>query len=134
MRYLNTQLAYFAFRISFGINFIIHAVVKLDSMRAFIERTSEGFNGTYIPWQLAAGYAALIPFIELVIGVLLTIGLYTRAVLFLGIFFMTTLVMGKGIQTDWDVVTSQLIYILVFYFLLRHNSDNILQVRKDSQL
>jgi thiosulfate dehydrogenase [quinone] large subunit len=65
---------------------------------------------------LATGYA--IPCVELLIGTLLLLGLFTRATLTLALLLMFVLMFGIGLKQDWNVAGQQLLYALVLALLL----------------
>ena len=57
------------------------------------------------------------PFAELIIGVLLILGLFTSRALLLGALLITVLVFGSGLQENWNVMSSQMIYAIFFFIL-----------------
>ena len=68
------------------------------------------------PLTLASGY--VIPCVELLIGTLLLLGLFTRAALTLALLLMLVLMFGIGLKQDWTVASEQLLYALVLAILL----------------
>jgi len=64
----------------------------------------------------------MIPFAELIIGLLLIFGLFTKRALLLGALLITVLVFGSGIKENWNVMSSQMIYA-IFFFILSYCID-----------
>lgn len=65
---------------------------------------------------LASGYA--IPCVELLIGILLLLGLFTRYTLILAFLLMFVLMFGITLKQDWSIAMQQLMYGLVLFLLL----------------
>jgi thiosulfate dehydrogenase (quinone) large subunit len=65
-----------------------------------------------------------VPFAELVLGVLTTLGLFTRWALALGGLMITVLVFGTAMRSDWNTVGVQMIYAITYYLLLVSRSEN----------
>jgi thiosulfate dehydrogenase [quinone] large subunit len=64
------------------------------------------------------------PFAESILGALLVIGLFTRWTLTLGGLLIAALVFGTGLRSDWPTVGVQMVYAIIYYFLLRNLADN----------
>ena len=65
----------FAFRIGLGVIFIISGAGKLTELAVFVDQV-EGAN--VIPHVLARAYGTALPYVEIVIGALLILGLLSR--------------------------------------------------------
>ncbi|WP_234462362.1 hypothetical protein [Adhaeribacter terrigena] len=65
----------------------------------------------------------VIPLAELVIGVLILTGFWLRWAVFAGGVLMGALLFGVTLKQDWDTAGTQMVYVLCFYFLLRHLPD-----------
>jgi thiosulfate dehydrogenase [quinone] large subunit len=72
--------------------------------------------------------AIIIPPVELLIGVLLILGLWTRFALVLGSLEMCALIAGTSLLMQWEIVAIQLAYAFFFFILLRHCQSNELSV------
>jgi thiosulfate dehydrogenase [quinone] large subunit len=66
----------------------------------------------------------LLPFAELIIGLLLVSGLFTRSALVGGSIVMIILIFGTCMIENWESLTSQLIHIAFFAVLLQFISSN----------
>jgi thiosulfate dehydrogenase [quinone] large subunit len=69
-------------------------------------------------------FLIVVPFAELVLGVLTTLGLFTRWALALGGLLIAALVFGTAMRSDWNTVGVQMIYAITYYLLLVNRSDN----------
>jgi thiosulfate dehydrogenase [quinone] large subunit len=69
-------------------------------------------------------FLMVVPFAELVLGALTTLGLFTRWALTLGGLLIAALVFGTAMRSDWNTVGVQMIYAITYYLLLVHRSSN----------
>jgi len=130
MKFTNQQLAYLVLRIATGMNFLVHGLARMGQVNEFAQNVASGFAGTSLNPKLALYYGFFIPYFELVIGLFIFLGLFMRQSLFLGGLFMATLILGKGLQHDWSVLGTQMIYVLVFYLLLKNLEHNVFTIRR----
>ena len=71
------------------------------------------FRETYLPWFLVAPFAYVLPYVEIVLGALLILGLFTRwALTFCGLLLIS-LAMGKAVTHDYATVSQNLNYVLL---------------------
>ncbi|MEP3372898.1 DoxX family membrane protein [Winogradskyella eckloniae] len=116
----NKTLAVHLLRISFGINFLFHGIVRLPNLEGFVTGMQNTFQNTLLPSFLVTPLAYSIPFIELTIGILLLINKYTKHTLIGAFGLMNVLVIGSSFAQKWDLVGLQATYIgflfLLFYF------------------
>jgi thiosulfate dehydrogenase [quinone] large subunit len=86
---------------------------------------AKSMASTPLPPSLALATGYVVPCVELLIGTLLLLGLFTRAALTLALLLMLVLMFGIGLKQDWNVAGSQLLYGLILSILLygRHRYD-----------
>jgi thiosulfate dehydrogenase [quinone] large subunit len=60
----------------------------------------------------------------MVLGTLITVGLFTRWALTLGGLLITALIFGTALRSDWATVGIQMIYSITYYLLLVNRTDN----------
>ena len=113
------QLAYLILRLTMGVNMFSHGVARLLDLEKFNMWMIGQFSDTILPEFLVSLSSYMIPFAELIIGVLLILGLFTSRALLLGALLITILVFGSGLQENWNVMSSQMIYA-VFFFILSY--------------
>jgi len=118
LRHTDVTLAYLLLRIIFGINFFNHGFTRIGNIGGFADSMVELFKDTAIPAALVRTVGAIVPPVELVIGILLILGFATRGALVAGFILMMILQGGVTILKQWDTASSQLIYCLIFGLLL----------------
>ena len=121
-------LGYAVFRLTLGVNFFMHGAVRIfsgmETYRGFAEGIVGGYADTILPRWLLVPFAWSLPPIELTIGLLLIVGLFTRWALVACGLTMAMLVFGKCLTQDWGVVSSQMIYAIVVFLLLVYEKHN----------
>ena len=123
---LDRQLAYAVFRLTLGINILVHGAGRIfgPGAEAFATTTAAEFSKTALPAGLVHAFLFVLPFAELVLGALTTLGLFTRWALVLGGLMIATLVFGTAMRSDWNTVGVQMIYAITYYFLLVHRASD----------
>ena len=125
MRLNDKSLAYALLRIAFGINFAGHGLVRIyNGVDAFATTTAEHLAKSPLPHSLTFGFSYVIPFLESILGLVLILGIFTRAALVCGAVFMMLLTIGIASNQQWDIASQQLIYSAIFFlllYLIEHN-------------
>jgi len=104
-----------------GVDLFCHGFARIFTgahLSGFAEGMVKNMASSPLPQSLtlATGYA--VPPVELVIGILLLLGIFTRFALILASLLMLVLVFGVGMKQDWAVAGQQLLYALVLFVLL----------------
>ena len=119
MRSNNKSLAYALLRITLGVNFTGHGLIRIhNGAAAFAQTTAEHLAKFPLPQSLIYAFSYAIPFIEAILGLTLILGVFTRVSLIAGAVFMMTLTIGVTANQQWDLATQQLLYTVVFFVLL----------------
>jgi uncharacterized membrane protein YphA (DoxX/SURF4 family) len=121
---LDRHLTYLLLRLTLGINILLHGVVRLPALGAFAEGTVQQFADTPLPAVAVRLFGLLLPFLETAIGLLLTIGLWTRWALVAGGLLIAALVLGTALRSDWETLSIQMIYAIIYYLLLTGRTYN----------
>ena len=123
---LDRQLAYLVFRLTLGINILVHGAGRIfgPGPEAFATTTAAEFSKTALPAGLVHVFLFVLPFVEAALGVLTTLGLLTRWTLALGGLMITVLVFGTAMRSDWNTVGVQMIYAITYYLLLANLPQN----------
>jgi thiosulfate dehydrogenase [quinone] large subunit len=113
--------AYLLLRLVTGLDFFMHGFARIftgSGLPGFANGMVTSMASTPLLPQavLAAGYT--IPCIELLVGTLLLLGLFTRAALTLALLLMLLLMFGITLKQDWNTAGGQLLYALVLAALL----------------
>jgi thiosulfate dehydrogenase [quinone] large subunit len=124
--HLDRKLAYVVFRLSLGINLLIHGASRLlgPGVEAFSSKTTAEFAGSPLPAGLVRAFLTVLPFAEFVLGCLIALGLFTRWALTVGGLLITALIFGTALRSDWTTVGIQMIYAITYYLLLLNRVDN----------
>jgi thiosulfate dehydrogenase [quinone] large subunit len=120
------KLAYAVFRLSLGINILIHGITRIvgPGVAAFASKTMSEFAGSPLPLGLVQAFLTVLPFAEFILGALITVGLFTRWALTLGGLLITSLIFGTALRNDWPTVGIQMIYSITYYMLLLNRADD----------
>jgi thiosulfate dehydrogenase (quinone) large subunit len=115
---LDRRLAYLLLRLTLGINILLHGAVRLPVLSAFAEGTVRQFADTPLPAVAVRLFGLLLPFLETAIGLLLIVGLWTRWALVAGGLLIAALVFGTALRSDWETLSIQMLYAIIYYLLL----------------
>jgi len=123
---LDRKLAYGVFRITLGVNILIHGAGRIFSQGsgAFATKMATEFTDTPLPHGLVHIFLVMLPFAETILGILITFGLLARWALVLGGLLVTALVFGTALRSDWTTVGIQMIYAITYYLLLTNLADD----------
>jgi thiosulfate dehydrogenase (quinone) large subunit len=126
MRSNNKSLAYALLRISLGVNFAGHGLIRIhNGVAAFAQTTVEHLAKSPLPPGLTYAFSYAIPFVEAILGLTLILGVFTRVALACGAVFMMLLTIGVTANQQWDIAGQQLVYSVVFFlllYLIEHNT------------
>jgi thiosulfate dehydrogenase [quinone] large subunit len=121
---IDRKLAYGVFRLTLGINILIHGVVRSFGPGTFAAKTASEFANTPLPNGVVHAFLVVLPFTETVLGAFITLGLLTRWALTLGGILITALVFGTALRGDFSTLGIQMIYAIAYYLLLANLSDD----------
>jgi len=111
------ELAYFLLRVTMGINMFTHGLARILNLEGFNSWMIGQFSNTILPEFMVNISSYMIPFTELIIGILLILGLFTSRVLLLGALLIAVLIFGSGVKENWNIMSSQMIYAIFFFIL-----------------
>ena len=121
------RLAYTAFRLTLGVNIFFHGAMRLiTGLEAWVNMQAMAFeNDPLLPMWSVRAFLFVLPFIEVVLGALTALGLYTRWALIGGSAMMFVLVFGNLTRQDWGTVGNNMHYVLYYALMiaaLRYNA------------
>ena len=120
--------AYTLLRIVVGVNYFNHGFVRLGNISGFINAMVERMQDSFIPEILVRMNAAIVTPVELIVGLLITIGLFTRSALIACFCLMVMLMYGITIIQDWSTAADQLIYNITLFILLAGVGYNTISI------
>jgi thiosulfate dehydrogenase [quinone] large subunit len=120
------QLAYTFFRFSMGVVIFFHGAMRMiTGVDAWVTKQSLIFVGNpLLPMWFVVGFLFVLPYIEVVLGALTMLGLYTRWALLAGAALMLVLVFGNLTRQDWGTVGNELHYILYYTLMIAGQKYN----------
>lgn len=117
-------------RLGIGISMFGHGLVRLPKLNAFSQWMVDSFAKSMLPAELVRPFSMVLPFAELVIGLLLLVGLFTEPALISGAVLMLMLLFGTAMVENWEAVPSQLIHLIFFAVLLQFVGSNVWSLDK----
>lgn len=130
-------IAYALMRLALGMNIFGHGFFRiLSGVGNFANGMAQGMDKGPLPHALSLGFGYCIPWIELTLGALIILGLFTRFALAAGAFMMVALTFGTTSVQNWNGAGTQLMYSFIFFamlWLVEANSisaDGLLSRRK----
>ena len=76
------------------------------------------FSKTFLPSILVTSYGYMLPYVELALGILLIVGIFRNAVLFLTGLTLISLTFGQMLLQKHEVVANNFVYIFLTAILL----------------
>jgi thiosulfate dehydrogenase [quinone] large subunit len=111
---------YLLARLPVGMSMFGHGFERIPKLQDFAAHVTGQFGKTILPYSLVNIFALILPFGELLVGILLLLGLFTRFGCILGVLLMLALIFGSSLLEQWENVFTPLIYgayfALLFYF------------------
>jgi thiosulfate dehydrogenase (quinone) large subunit len=117
---LDRALACLLLRATLGLNITLHGITRIfiGGVAQFVNTTLTQFQNTVLPaWQVRV-FATAVPYMELVVGVLLLAGLWTRWALTAGALLMMALIFGTALRSEWTLLFLQMFYSFLYFVLL----------------
>ena len=116
-------LAALLLRLGLGIILAFYGLQKIFAYPDVVNMLIGGFQGKFQPFILVKIFLYLLPFIELIGGLLLISGYRHKLVLFIMGLVIITLMVGNAIQQDYNKAAMTMIYLLTVTFSI-YNSNN----------
>lgn len=121
----NAPISYVLARLPIGMSMLGHGIVHLPKLHEFSDWMVGSFGDSFLPASLVMPFSYALPVVELNIGFLLLVGLFTRQAIVLGSMLMVILIFGSCMLEDWQNVFVQMMYGFYFAVLLflerKHN-------------
>lgn len=118
LKTIDITLAYTLLRVIVGVNYFNHGFVRLGNMTGFAQGMVERFQDTFLPGPLVWITGLMVTPVEFVVGILITIGWFTRSALVATLVLMVILMYGITLLQEWSTASSQLVYDLILFILL----------------
>lgn len=129
------ELAYALLRVTVGVMFLFYGVGKLMiGPGAFAAGLAERFSGS-LPAALVLPFGWVLPFIEVTVGTLLILGLFSTVALIAAAVLMIGLTFGAVMEPNPPTVADNVNFALVLaalLFLSEHNGYSLDRRRRGS--
>jgi thiosulfate dehydrogenase (quinone) large subunit len=123
------RTAYALLRVVVGVNLMMHGISRIISGPGeFAAKLVIQFTHAPLPAWSVWGFALILPSIEGILGLLILIGLRTRAALIAAGILIAILTFGTTLVQDWNTTAIQLTYAITYaalLFLGRYNGWSI---------
>jgi thiosulfate dehydrogenase [quinone] large subunit len=122
------SIAYLLARLPIGMSFFGHGLERLPKLDAFSHGMAASFGKSILPEALVLPFGYILPVLELLTGILLLLGLFTRFSTILGVALMLALIFGSCMVEQWDNVFTQIIYggyLALLYYFAQYNTISI---------
>lgn len=110
----NSVIAFLLARICVGMSMFGHGAIRLPEIQEFSAKMVENFQSSPLPDFMVLPFGYIIPIAELIIGILLLIGLFTKQALIGGAVLMALLIFGSSMRNEFGPISSQLIHAAFF--------------------
>lgn len=121
----NMQLGYLIMRLMLGLNLFMHGSIRhINGIEVWLEPNAETFVGTILPMQLVTSFLYIVPTVELILGVLLLLGLFTRSALIATVVLFLVLDFGHGVRQLWSnmhLIMHYSVYFWIMFILIKQN-------------
>lgn len=115
----NRWLAYLLLRLTVGVMFLFFGISKLlKGLGPFVSGMRKRFEQSPLPVELVEPFAYVLPFVEVTVGTLVVLGLFTRVALFAAGLLMLALTFGAVMEPSPPTVANNINYALVIFVLL----------------
>jgi thiosulfate dehydrogenase (quinone) large subunit len=119
------EVAYLLLRLTLGANIFLHGLSRLiGNHAAFATHIESEMHNTPLPGFLVHFVAAVLPWCEGTVGLLMILGLWTAVALIAGSLLMLMLQIGTCLAQNWPLAGGQLMYVLLFFILLTYVERN----------
>ncbi len=113
------RMAYALFRITLGVNMFFHGFMRIiGDTGAWVEGLVATFSDSFLPEMWIRIFLYVLPWYELVLGTLLTLGLFTWWSCVGGALMMLVLLFGNTTRQDWGTAGNNMHYTLYFCLLI----------------
>ncbi|PKB16710.1 DoxX family protein [Flavobacterium sp. 5] len=124
---MNTTV-YFLLRLAIGASMFGHGLVRIPKLQVFSSWMVGSFEKSLLPKFLVIPFSYSLPIAELIIGLLLSFGLFTKPTLVAAGIVMVILVFGTALIENWEAIPSQLIHAAFFALLLQFIVSNTISL------
>ena len=128
----NKELAFLMVRVGIGTNLFFHGLVRIPKLTGFVQGMESQFAETLLPGFMVTPMAYAIPFVELILGIMLLLGVKTRAALVGAAVQMLVLIVGCCFLESWGPINSQMFLLALSALLVANLHLNRFAITSDT--
>ena len=131
LRDIDLNYAFLSMRVALGMTFFLIGFNKIINYGVIVPKLQSGFTETWLPDIMVSAYVHALPFAELILGLLVAVGLFTRPAMYLTGILMITLNFGLLVKGDSAGAKKNIVYILLIgldIILLNYNKYSLDQL------
>lgn len=121
---MHNKISYLIVRLALGLSMFGHGLVRLPKLQAFSEGLVASFENSILPEMLTLPFSYVLPIAELVFGLFIVLGLFTRISAIATAVVLLSLIFGSTLVENWGAITAQLIHIAFVAYIIHHVKDN----------
>lgn len=125
---MNAKYSYFFVKLPMALSLLGHGLVRLPKLQVFSDWMVGFMAKSYLPELMIRGFSYLVPFVEVLTGVLLLLGFFTRQTIYLALALMALFVFGNTTIENWEAITSELLhaaYLVALLYLIPHDRFSV---------
>ncbi|GAA5219709.1 DoxX family membrane protein [Membranihabitans marinus] len=116
--------SYTIIRLAIALSFFGHGLVRMPKLNGFSEWMVKNFENSMIPSSLVQPFSYVVPIAELIIGLLLILGLYTKQSAIAGAVLMLALLFGTCMIENWGGLPTQFIHLAFLVAVIQYSEAN----------
>lgn len=118
------KVAYLLLRLAIGVSLFGHGLVRMPKLDGFSRWMVTSFKDSMLPEFVVLPFSYILPFLELITGCLIIVGLFTRQALVAAAVVMIVLILGSTLIESWEAVSVQLVHVAFLAGLLHFSKAN----------
>lgn len=115
---------YTLLRVGIGVSLVSHAVPALLHLPRFVAQVRAMFDPIGLPAWAVVPVAWLIPPVEVALGLLMVLGVWTRLVVAASAGWVILILAGSNVLQKPELVLPGLAYLVVYFLLLQFHELN----------
>jgi thiosulfate dehydrogenase [quinone] large subunit len=104
-------------------SFFGHGLARMPKLAGFSKWMVGQFQRSYLPEALVVPFSYVLPFAELIVGILLLLGLFTRQAAIAGAVVIILLIFGTTSIENWEAIPTQLLHVAFLVVVLQFAPD-----------
>lgn len=121
---MHNKTSYLIVRLALGLSMFGHGLVRMPKLQQFSEGLVASFENSMLPELLTVPFSYVLPIAELVFGLFILLGLFTRISAIAIAVVLLSLIFGSTLVENWGAITAQLIHIAFVAYIIHHVKDN----------